>query len=318
MTFGDRDKPPGRSWRPLVALSVLWAAVLRFSGAHGMRHGAAVAFYATFSIAPLLVVVTGLMVWLLGNDGAQAALLDALTRLIGARETQTLAELLAQRHDGAAGLGGRAGSALALATTVVGATGVFVELRAALHGMQGRPDEPFNWWELVQVRLLSLGVVVGCGFLLAVAMLVQTATLIALRSLVDAWPAAAGLLVATETAFSWLVVTALFAIIMRWLPQRRMPHRDTLLGAAMAGALFMLGRYAISLYVETTALQSALGAASSFAALLVWVYWSSQIFLLGAALAVELGQARLARGVGDELQVAAVAADVRDVQPPAG
>jgi membrane protein len=305
--------------RPLAALTVLWAAVLRFAGAHGMRHGAAVAFYATFSIAPLLVVVTGLMIWLLGSDVAQAAMLDALTRLIGARETKTIAGLIAQRQaaGGDAGLGGSAGSAIALASTMIGATGVFVELRAALHGMQGSPEDPFDWWALVQVRLLSLGVVVGCGFLLAVAMLVQTATLIGLRWLVDIWPAAAALLVAAETVLSWAVVTALFAIIMRWLPRQRLPHRDTVLGAALAAALFMLGRYAISLYVETTAIASALGAAGSFAVLLVWVYWSSQIFLLGAAVAVELGQARLAHSVGDELQAAAVAADVRDVSPRA-
>jgi membrane protein len=301
--------------RPLAALAVLWAAGLRFANAHGMRHGAAVAFYATFSIAPLLVVVTGLMVWLLGSDGAQAALLDALTRLVGTRETETLAALLAQRRaDGTpAGIDGAAGAAIALGTTVIGATGVFVELRAALHGMQGRPDDPFDWWSLVQVRLLSLGVVIGCGFLLAVAMLVQTATLIALRSLVELWPGAAAALVATETLLSWAVIAALFAIIMHWLPRQRLPRRDTLLGAALAAALFMLGRYAISLYIETTALASALGAAGSLAALLVWVYWSSQIFLMGAALAVELGQARAARSVGDELQAAAAAADVRDV-----
>lgn len=303
------------SWpRPLAALAVLWAAGLRFANAHGMRHGAAVAFYATFSIAPLLVVVTGLMVWLLGNDGAQAALLDALTRLVGTRETETLAALLAQRRaDGApTGIDGPAGTAIALGTTMIGATGVFVELRGALHGMQGRPEDPFDWWSLVQVRLLSLGVVMGCGFLLAVAMLVQTATLIALRSLVELWPGAAAVLVATETVLSWAVVAALFAIIMHWLPSQRLPRRDTLFGAALAAALFMLGRYAISLYIETTALASALGAAGSLAALLVWVYWSSQIFLLGAALAVELGQARAARSVGDELQAAAAAADVRD------
>ena len=318
----SRPQPPGQTRRPLTALKVLWAAVLRFAAAHGMRHGAAVAFYATFSIAPLLVVVTGLLVWLLGNEGAQAALLDTLTRLVGARETGTLAELLAQRSaaDGTpvAGLGGRAGSAIALVTTIVGATGVFVELRAALHGMQGRPEDSFDWRGLVRVRLLSLAVVVGCGFLLAVAMLVQTATLLALRWLVDVWPAAAALLVTAETLLSWVVVTALFAVVMRWLPRQRMPQRDTLLGAALAAALFMLGRYAISLYIETTALQSALGAASSFAALLVWVYWSSQIFLLGTALAVELGQARRAACVGDELQAAAVAADVGDPGAGAG
>jgi membrane protein len=287
---------------------VLWAAVLRFSAANGMRHGAAVAFYAAFSIAPLLVVVTGLMVWLLGDAGAQAAVLEAITRLIGEREAHTLELLLTQRaNNTSAPFGGLVGSAVAIGTTVIGATGVFVELRSALHTMQGRAEEPFSGWGLVEARLLSLGIVLGCGFLLAVAMLAQTAALVGLRYVVAAWPAAAALLGTTETLLSGLVIAALFAIIMRWLPQQRMPWRDALWGAATAAALFMLGRYAISLYVATTASQSALGAASSFAALLVWVYWSSQIFLFGSALAVELGRAR--QRVGDQLQRASVIAD---------
>jgi membrane protein len=287
---------------------VLWAAVQRFAAANGMQHGAAVAFYAAFSIAPLLVVVTGLMVWLLGDVGAQAAVLEAITRLIGEREAHTLELLLTQRaNNTTAGFGGLAGSAIAIGTTVIGATGVFVELRSALHTMQGREEEAFSGWGLVEARLLSLGIVLSCGFLLAVAMLAQTAALVGLRHLVAAWPAAAALLGATETMLSWFVIAALFAIIMRWLPQQRMPWRDALAGAATAAGLFMLGRYAISLYVATTASQSALGAASSFAALLVWVYWSSQIFLFGSALAVELGRAR--QRVGDRLQRASVIAD---------
>jgi membrane protein len=86
------------------------------------------------------------------------------------------------------------------------------------------------------------------------------------------------------------VIALLFALLIRWLPDARLPMRHALAGGAVAAAFFMVGRYGISLYIATTATRTALGAAGSFAALLVWVYWSSQIFLLGAALSVELGQ----------------------------
>ena len=279
---------------PWRAVRLLWAALQRFLDAGGLRQGAAVAFYAAFSIAPLLVVVTSVMVWLLGNDAAQAALLDATTRLIGPRETKTLADLLALRTHAPVATGEVAifGSWLALGTTMLGATGVFIELRSALQAMLGESDGAFSWWQLVRVRLLAIGVVLGCGFLLSVAMLAQAVSLLALRWAAAHWPLLAPALTAVETLWSWGVITLLFALMIRWLPTGRLPMRHALAGAAVAGALFMVGRYGISLYVATTATQSALGAAGSFAALLVWVYWSSQIFLLGAALSVELGNAK--------------------------
>ena len=253
------------------------------------KRGAAVAFYAAFSIAPLLVVVAGMIVWLMGSDAAQAALLDAMTRLIVRRETQTLAGLLALRSSaGSDPQQAVVGSWLALGTTLIGATGVFIELRSALQSMLGESDGAFSWWQLVRIRLLAIGVVLGCGFLLSVAMLAQALSLPALRWLTGQWRVLAPLLLVAESVWSWGVITLLFALMIRGLPTRRLPMRQALAGAAVAGALFMVGRYAISLYVATIASQSALGAAGSFAALLVWVYWSSQIFLLGAALAVEL------------------------------
>lgn len=275
---------------PARALRLLRRALERYLNAGGMSQGAAVAFYAAFSIAPLLVVVTGVMVWLLGNDAAQAALLDAVQRLIGAAETRTLADLLAQRPIAAVGeQPALFGSWLALGTTLVGATGVFIELRSALQAMLGEKDGAFSWWQLVRVRLLAIGVVLGCGFLLSVAMLAQTVSLLALRWVATRWPVLAPLLGAVETFWSWGVMSLLFALMIRWLPNGRLRMRDALIGAAVAAALFMVGRYGISLYIATTATRSALGAAGSFAALLVWVYWSSQIFLLGAAVAVEIG-----------------------------
>ncbi len=276
---------------PARAARLMWAALNRYLDAGGMRQGAAVAFYAAFSIAPLLVVVTGVMVWLLGSDAAQATLLDAVSRLIGASETKTLADLMARRPLPAAGAQEALfGSWLALGTTLIGATGVFVELRSAVQAMLGENDGAFSWWQLVRVRLLAIGVVLGCGFLLSVAMLAQAASLFALHWVASTWPLLAPLLGAVETLWSGAVIALLFALMIRWLPNRRLPMRHALMGAAVAAGLFMVGRYGISLYIATTATQSALGAAGSFAALLVWVYWSSQIFLLGAALAVELGQ----------------------------
>ena len=275
---------------PARAARLMWAALNRYLDAGGMRQGAAVAFYAAFSIAPLLVVVTGVMVWLLGSDAAQATLLDAVSRLIGASETKTLADLMARRPLPAAGAQEALfGSWLALGTTVIGATGVFVELRSAVQAMLGENDGAFSWWQLVRVRLLAIGVVLGCGFLLSVAMLAQAASLFALRWVAGAWPLLAPLLGGVEALWSGAVIALLFALMIRWLPNRRLPMRHALAGAAVAAGLFMVGRYGISLYIATTATQSALGAAGSFAALLVWVYWSSQIFLLGAAVAVELG-----------------------------
>jgi membrane protein len=275
---------------PARALRIGWAAIERYLGAGGMRQGAAVAFYAAFSIAPLLVVVTGIMVWLLGSDAAQAALLDAVQRLIGSDETKTLSDLLQQREVASVGAQHAAfGSWLALGTTMIGATGVFIELRSALQAMLGETDGAFSWWQLVRVRLLAIGVVLGCGFLLSVAMLAQTVSLLALRWASAHWPLLAPLLGAVEAIWSWAVITLLFALMIRFLPTSRLPMRHALTGAAIAGALFMVGRYGISIYIATTATRSALGAAGSFAALLVWVYWSSQIFLLGGALAVELG-----------------------------
>lgn len=274
------------------AIRLLWAALQRFLNAGGLRQGAAVAFYAAFSIAPLLVVVTGVMVWLLGSDQAQAALLDATTRLIGPRETKTLSDLLALRTNShVAGQGDVAvvSSWLAFGTTLIGATGVFIELRSALQAMLGESDGSFSWWQLVRVRLVAIGLVLGCGFMLSMAMVAQAVSLLALKWAAAHWPILAPTLIAAESIWSWAVITVLFALMIRWLPTARLPMRHAFGGAAVAGALFMVGRYGISLYVATTATKSALGAAGSFAALLLWVYWSCQIFLLGAAVSVELG-----------------------------
>lgn len=281
---GAAAPPPARG-----VFAVADAALQRFNRSNGMSHGAAVAFYAAFSIAPLVVVVTGVMFRVLGDRSAQAALMDALSGLLGARESGTVADLLARAGAASSGAAGSsAGSWLALAATLIGASGVFVELRTALQVMLGEQDVSFSWLRLLQVRLLALGIVLGGGFLLSVALVAQTAVLLAMHRFAGGWPVLVPALALFEGSCSFGVIALVFALLLRWLPDRRLPWRQAFSGALCAACLFMLGRYAIGLYIATTATESALGAAGSFAALLIWFYWSSQIFLLGAALAVEL------------------------------
>ncbi|WP_439536670.1 YihY/virulence factor BrkB family protein [Methyloversatilis sp.] len=278
---------------PPRALTEVWrialATLRRYDDARGMTYGAAVAFYAAFAIAPLIVVVTRVMFWVLGDESAQVALIDALSGLIGPREAGTVADLLERASERSNGDGnGSVGPWLALGGTLIGATGVFIELRAALQAMLGEKAVPFSWLRLLQVRLLALGIVLGGGFLLAVALVAQTAVLLAMHKVTSHWPVLLPVVLLVEAVFSFGVIALLFATLLRWLPDHRMPWLHAAVGACFAAMLFMLGRYGIGLYIATTATESALGAAGSFAALLIWFYGSSQIFLLGAALAVEV------------------------------
>lgn len=285
-----RASPPGRA----VALVV--AAVQRFTACRGASRGAAVAFYAVFSLAPLLVLATSLMVWLLGDPGANAMLINAVAELIGPTEAQTLQEVLARApaaaritvaRESASGMA-IVGALAAVGTTLVGGSVVFVELRAALQSMLGETESRDTWWHLVKVRLLSMGIILGLGFLMAVALLAQMAALVALRWLTGEASVFAPLLRALELLWSWAVMTLLFALLLRWLPDGRLPFRDAFIGGSIAAALFMVGRYGISLYVAHTAVRSTLGAAGSYVMLLIWIYWSCQIFLVGAAFAAVL------------------------------
>ncbi|MBT9457664.1 MAG: YihY/virulence factor BrkB family protein [Burkholderiaceae bacterium] len=276
------------------AFRIARLALDRFASVNGMRSGAAVAFYAAFSMAPLLVVLTGLLVWLLGDAQAQAALLGSVRHLLGEQEARTLQAMLLERPALTLSLGsGALASWVALATTLLGSTGVFVELRSSLQNMLAEAEPPFGWRYLLQARLIAVGVVLGCGFLLAIAMVLQGLALVGLNGMAARWPLLSPLLAGAELGWSWLVITALFTVMLRWLPDGRLRWRWALGGALLAASLFMLGRWGISLYVAGTASKSALGAASSFAALLVWIYWSSQIFLLGAAWAVALRDSAL-------------------------
>ncbi len=264
-----------------------------FINADGIRAGAATAFYGAFSLAPLLVILTGVIAWIWDDQTAQKAILDSLRSLIGVREADTLADLLAHTSSETSDKGALLGSIFAALTTILGASGVFGELRGALQTMFEQTPQKFHWFSLVRVRLAAVGIIIGSAFLAAVAMVVQTMAVGFVHWVSLAWPGVAGIVKAFEIVWSWLAIVAVFAMIMRWLPDTHLPWRPTLAGALLAATLFMVGRLAISYYIANTVIQSPIGAASSFVALLVWIYWSSVIFLLGGAFAGQLAKERL-------------------------
>lgn len=286
---------PLLSWRNwLWALQVLWGASQRFSRGAGISHGAAVAFFTALSLAPLLVVATKVMVLLLSRDAVQQQLLGYMSSWLGPQETQFLAELIQRALNTQYDLSLENRTAwIALATTLIGATAVFIELRTALQGMATHPTTAFSIWGLLKVRILAAGIVIGASFLLSVALLLQTASQILVSWLSTRFELLVPVVQVADVVLGLFFIGLVFALLIRALSGLGMSKRHAAMAGGVGALLFMLGRYAIGWYIAHSATQSALGAAGSLTVILIWVYWTSQIFLFSGAVGIELTERAL-------------------------
>jgi membrane protein len=248
--------------------------------------GAALAYYTLFSIAPLLLISISLAGLLFGAEAARGEVIGQLSSLVGEQSARTIESMLVELNRPGAGV---AGAVIGGITLLIGATTVFAELQAALDRIWRAPalvptgtSALSAIWDWLRTRLLSLGMILGIGFLLLVS-LVASAALSAVGKWVQGWsaPMAAVAQVANEV-FTFLFVTAVFVMIYKWMPRVRVAWRDVWFGAVVTAVLFTLGKGLIGLYIGRSGVASAFGAAASLVVLLVWVYWSAQIFLLGA------------------------------------
>jgi len=266
-----------------TVISRVWTTV-RCSIGHWVQDnsattGASLAFYCAFSLAPLLIIVLTLAGWVVGQEAAYGQLQSQLTSLFGKTVATTLLE--AMRHS--QGRNGGVAAIVSVITLIVGATTVFAALQSALQliwqSAQMAPKGIGGW---IRARLLSFGVILAVGFLLLVSLTI-TSALSALRSAVATratlWMALAELV---DLTISIVVVTGLIALIYRFMPARRLAWKPVLWGALTTALLFHLGKWAIGLYLGHSTQPSAFGAAASFVALLLWLYYSAQVFLLGA------------------------------------
>jgi membrane protein len=251
---------------------------------------AALAFYSAFSIAPLLVIAVAVIGWIVGAQSADAFIGQQLKLLFG----ESTAKMVVEAMHAARQTRGVWATIVSVVTLIIGATTVFGALESALRQVWGtRVEQSGGWRGFLRTRIVSFGFILAVGFLLLISLTMTTA-LAGLR----AWVAHRyeGL-VATLGVLEFLVSTALgtglIALMYRYLPAVRLSWRHVFIGALVTTLLFQAGRWGIGLYLGRATQPSTFGAAASFAAMLLWLYYSAQIFLLGAEFTAVLGGTRI-------------------------
>ncbi len=267
------------AWRPFWLL--LRDAAASWSADYAPSMGAALAFYTLFSIAPLLLIVISVAGLVFGQQAARSEILEQLSTLVGSDSAKTVETLLSGLNHPSAGV---IGTLVGLAALIIGATTVFSELQDAMDRIWRAPSRPAasGLWRLLRTRLLSLGLVLGIGFLLMVS-LIASAALAALGKWWEPWFSGMEIMAnVLNFSLSFALVTAMFGMIYKWIPSVRVAWRDVWIGALLTALLFTVGKSLIGLYIGRSGVASAFGAAASLVVLLLWIYYSAQIFLMGA------------------------------------
>ncbi len=265
-------------WRH--AYQLIAQTVLAWQDDHAPSMGAAISYYTVFSIAPLLLIVMAVAGFVWGREAIEGEVARQLTGLMGPQAARSVQALVQSAEHPEESAWASAVSAVMLA---LGATTVFVELQNALDRIWQVPksDARPGWWALLRSRLLSLGFVLGLGFLLAVSLVLSAAISAFGQWAAGRLPAYEAVLQMANTAVSLGIATTLFALMFKLMPQARIAWQDVWIGAVVTALLFEVGKLLIGLYIGMS-IGSAYAAAGSLVVLLVWVYYSAQIFLLGA------------------------------------
>jgi membrane protein len=263
-------------------LRSLWSALQGWYADSAPRLGASIAYYTLFAIAPVLLIIMAVAGAIFGRDAVQGEIVGQLDGLIGEEGARAVQGLITAASQPRAGM---LASIIGTITMVVAATGVFLELQAALNTIwKVKPRPGVHFKDYLKNRLRSFGLVVSIGFLLTVSLAVSAA-LAAFRSWLERrMPGLPVVLDVVNVFLSLGVTIALFALLFRLLPDVRLRWRDVAIGACVTGLLFTVGKQLIGLYIGRSSVSSAYGAAGSGVVLLLWVYYSTQIVLFGAEL----------------------------------
>ena len=244
------------------------------------RLGAALAFYTLLSMAPLLLLVVTIVAFVFGQSGAQQRIVGQVRELAGPQGAQTVQNMLRTAHQPSSGF---IAGATGIATLLFGASGVFGELRDALNTICDVKVTGTGGWKGMAIhRLLSFGIVLGIGFLLLVSLVVSAAIATAAKFFSDMVPIHPAILEVINFGISFGMITCLFALMFKYVPDAKVDWRDTWTGATATAFLFTIGKVLLGFYLGIASVGSAYGAAGSLVAVIVWVYYSAQIFLFGA------------------------------------
>ncbi len=243
--------------------------------------GAALSYYTVFSLGPLLVIVISIAGLVFGEDAVRGELFGQIEGVMGPEAAKGIQEVLSNVSKPSTGI---LGTVLGVGVLLIGATTVFGELQDALDRIWRAPVRhgTSGVWTLVRARLLSFGMIVGVAFLLLVS-LVTGAVVAALGKWWGGWFGGwEWLLQSLNAVVGFAMTAAVFALIYKVMPRVKVAWSDVWVGAAVTATLFTIGRILISLYIGKTGVASGFGAAGSVAVVFVWVYYSAQVFLVGA------------------------------------
>lgn len=270
------------------AVELLKSAASKWTFYNAPRLGAALAYYALLSFAPLLILLVTLCALAFNEAAAEQDLIAYAQDFVGPAQAQTIKTFIDSAHHATTGV---VATAIALATLFFGASGVFVELRDSLNLIWNSPQPKASaaWRGFLLQRLISFLMILALGSLLFVSLLLSTILGMA-RKVVTLRPLAnssrfhiAFLSEIGSHLVSLVAVAILFALIFKFVPTVRLRWRDVVAGAALTAILFEFGKALLAFYIATAGVGSAYGAAGSLIALVVWVYYSAQIFFFGAS-----------------------------------
>ena len=243
--------------------------------------GAALAYYTLFSLAPLLLIVISVAGLIFGEDAARGEITLQLRSLMGDAGARAVQDLLASVRQP---VEGSFATAVGLLLLLVGATTVFAELQDSLDRIWRVPARvrPNGWLALVRARLLSFGMILAIGFLLTVSLVVSAMTALLGKSVEPFFGGWYVVGAAVNGIGGFLLITAMFALIYKVMPRVHVHWNDVWTGAVFTAMLFTLGKFVIGLYISRFGMISGFGAAGSLVIVLLWVYYSAQVFLFGA------------------------------------
>jgi membrane protein len=274
--------------RPWLALAK--STVSSWLDDYAPSMGAALSYYTVFSLAPLLLIVVSVAGLVFGEQAVRGELFGQLQALMGADAAQAVQSLLASASRPVHGV---IGTAVGIAVLVFGATTVFGELQDDLDRIwRAPPREGVGWWSLLRARLLSFGMILALAFLLMVSLVVG-AVISALgkwwQPMFGGWEVLAQLV---NLVVGFALTTAIFAIIYKMMPRVHVRWHDVWIGAVVTALLFTVGKFLIGLYIGKSGVASGFGAAGSLIVVFLWVYYSAQVFLLGAEFTSVYARAR--------------------------
>lgn len=263
-----------------IIIQLLQETVKEWLADDAPRLAAALSYYTAFSIAPLLIVVIAVAGFIFGEEAVRGQIVTQFSAELGQENAEFIQELIqnAARNEDT----GIFSTIISILALLVGASGVFAQLQGALNKVWNIEVDGGGIWATIKTRILSFGMILVIGFLLLVSLVISTVIAGFDEFVVTSMPQLQFLMQLVSFVVSYAIISALFAMIYKYLPDAQIEWRDVIVGAIFTALLFNIGRTLLALYLGNTSTTSSYGAAGAFAIILLWVYYSAQIVLFGA------------------------------------